>query len=82
MIHYYISYKLQHVFRPPLEDYDVTIALHAKHNPRFYQAIDSTKALTHQTKSISDMVLPVVDFNPVHLYLNELRVSKVCRIRG
>ncbi|KAM9858055.1 nucleolar protein 6 [Aulostomus maculatus] len=66
------------VMRPPLEAYDVLIYLNPKQVPLLRQAVDppsvtfsrgvmAGKALQHGG------ALPVIDYNPVALYLSELR---------
>ena len=70
----------QQIFRPPLDPYDVVIHLRHKLLPRRHQAVDGspedpshgsvTLKPSHDAKRI-----PVVDFDPVQCYLQELRVS-------
>lgn len=65
---------LQLIFRPSLEDYDVTILLHERFNPRRHQAIDSTKHYSYQLKPSSTISLPVINFDPSQCYFDELKV--------
>lgn len=68
---------LQQVFRPPLDIYDAVIHLRQKMVPRQNQAVDVTTETTIPVYQ-ADMKctkLPVYDFDPVQLYLSELRVS-------
>ncbi|XP_033827906.1 nucleolar protein 6 isoform X2 [Periophthalmus magnuspinnatus] len=66
--------------RPPLEAYDVLIHLNQKQVPLLSQAVDRSP-LTFSRGTIEGSVgqsggaMPVVDYNPVSLYLNELRES-------
>ena len=66
---------LQVVFREPLDDYDALIHLDKKHVPRSAQAVDATPTSchTHGTKHAHN-TMPVVNFDPVQLYLQELEV--------
>uniref|UniRef100_A0A673CSG7 Nucleolar protein 6 n=1 Tax=Sphaeramia orbicularis TaxID=375764 RepID=A0A673CSG7_9TELE len=67
------------VFRPPLDVYDVLIHLNHKQVPLLNQAVDppavtfSRGILTDKSGASSGGALPVVDYNPVSLYLTELR---------
>lgn len=69
--------------RPPLDVYDILIHLNPKQIPLLSQAVDPP-ALNFSRGVISGAVsphggaLPVIDYNPVSLYLAELRVSLVC----
>ena len=70
---------LQQIFRPPLDHYDVIIHLKPEMNPFQHEAVDAVvgkknKQLTpHRQKSVEK--IPVVGFNPVFHYVQELRVS-------
>ncbi|XP_041957750.1 nucleolar protein 6 [Alosa sapidissima] len=63
-------------FRPPLDVYDVLIHLRPKQVPLVESAVDPPKHPpprgAHEG-AVAGGVLPVVDFNPVSLYLTELR---------
>lgn len=69
-------------FRPPLEDYDVLIHLVPQQVPLLAKAVDPP-AITFQKgtfrgePSASGGALPVIDYDPVRLYLSELRVCVV-----
>lgn len=70
--------------RPPLDVYDVVIHLNPKQVPLLGQAVDPpavTFSRGVMTGSISQTggALPVIDYNPVSLYLTELRVSLFCQ---
>ncbi|XP_060067208.1 nucleolar protein 6-like [Ylistrum balloti] len=63
------------IFRPPLEIYDVIIHLRQKMVPRQNQAVDITNETfipLHLT-DVNSEVMPVYEFDPVQLYLSELR---------
>lgn len=67
--------------RPPLDVYDVLIHLNPKQVPLLGQAVDpptinfSRGVMAGASVAESGGALPVVDYNPVALYLAELRVS-------
>ncbi|XP_050965256.1 nucleolar protein 6 [Labeo rohita] len=66
------------VFRPPLEAYDVLIHLSPKQVPLFPKAVDrATYTFNRGTSEgkalVSGGALPVIDYDPVRLYLSELR---------
>lgn len=66
--------------RPPLDAYDVLIHLNPKQVPLLSQAVDPpsvnfSRGVTAQSAAQSGGSLPVIDYNPVFLYLSELRVS-------
>ncbi|XP_072288566.1 nucleolar protein 6 [Eucyclogobius newberryi] len=68
------------VMRPPLEVYDVLIYLNPKQVPLLSQAVDPsavtfTRGTTVGSVGQAGGAMPVVDYNPVSLYLNELRES-------
>ncbi|XP_022104719.1 nucleolar protein 6-like [Acanthaster planci] len=66
------------VFRPPLDLYDVVIHLRPKLVPRRGEVVDRSSGAPGQTSSMEGNLtekssqLPVVDFDPVSLYLKEL----------
>ena len=67
----------QQIFRPPLDHYDVIIHLHSRLLPRGTQSLDRGKHLTEQASlSRPSVLLPVVNFDPAQLYLEELKVRK------
>ncbi|XP_065110286.1 nucleolar protein 6 [Paramisgurnus dabryanus] len=65
------------VFRPPLEAYDVLIHLEPKQVPLLAKAVDPPLLTFHQGVSkgsaTTDKALPVIDYDPVRVYLSELR---------
>ncbi|XP_070820091.1 nucleolar protein 6 [Chaetodon trifascialis] len=66
------------VMRPPLDAYDVLIHLNPKQVPLQGQAVDRpavafSRGLLSGTVAQSGGALPVIDYNPVSLYLAELR---------
>ncbi|RVE68306.1 hypothetical protein OJAV_G00090780 [Oryzias javanicus] len=66
------------VMRPPLDAYDVLIHLNPKQVPLLSQAVDPpsvnfSRGVTAQGAAHSGGALPVIDYNPVFLYLSELR---------
>lgn len=69
--------------RPPLDAYDVLIHLNPKQVPLLSQAVDPptvtfSRGLTGGVAP-SGGAMPVIDYNPVSLYLAELRVSVMCQ---
>lgn len=69
--------------RPPLDAYDVLIHLNPKQVPLLSQAVDPpavtfSRGIMDGNVAHSGGAMPVVDYNPVSLYLAELRVSFVC----
>ena len=69
--------------RPPLDAYDVLIHLNPKQVPLLSQAVDPpavmfSRGVMTESAAPSGGALPVIDYNPVCLYLRELRVSQVC----
>ncbi|KAK9974376.1 hypothetical protein ABG768_022477 [Culter alburnus] len=66
------------VFRPPLEAYDVLIHLVPQQVPLLAKAVDPPPITYNQGTYNGDPlasggVLPVIDYDPVRLYLSELR---------
>ncbi|XP_060893920.1 nucleolar protein 6 [Labrus mixtus] len=66
------------VMRPPLEAYDVLIHLNPKQVPLLSHAVDPptvtfSRGIMTGTVSSSGGFLPVIDYNPVSLFLAELR---------
>ena len=81
---FFRSFFPQLIFRPPLDHYDVIIHLHNRLLSRRTQALDRVKHSTEETSSSSPSVLlPVVNFDPSRLYLEELkvRVDFSCNIK-
>lgn len=66
---------VKQMFRPSLEDYHYIIELNKDFVPLYSQAIDSSILVkpTAVKDTISNSCIPVVDFDPVKLYLKELR---------
>lgn len=72
--------------RPPLDAYDVLIHLNPKQVPLLAQAVDPhpvtfSRGLMAGRIAPSGGALPVIDYNPVSLYLAELRVSFLSAIK-
>lgn len=70
----------QVAMRPPLDAYDVLIHLNPKQVPLLSQAVDPptvtfSRGVVTSGVAQSGGALPVIDYNPVSLYLTELRVS-------
>lgn len=65
-------------FTPNLDGYNIIIHLKPLLNPRRYQDVnlnnDEKLKITNDYEKRDDEKIPVVDFNPVDLYLKELRV--------
>lgn len=73
---------VQVALRPPLDAYDVLIHLHPKHVPLLCQAVDRPainfcRGVRCEAAPPDGGLLPVIDYNPVSIYLAELRVSPV-----
>ncbi|NXP62701.1 NOL6 protein, partial [Chloropsis cyanopogon] len=70
------------VFRPPLDFYDVLIHLNPNQIPRHLESVDRpVKSVSRgvvKNSSAMNILFPVVDYDPVQLYLQELRVSTAC----
>lgn len=62
------------IFRPPIQDYDVLIQLNRKHIAQAHLALDNTTGVTTDTATSrkKSTKLPVVDFDPVKIYMKEL----------
>uniref|UniRef100_A0A8C4IX76 Nucleolar protein 6 n=1 Tax=Dicentrarchus labrax TaxID=13489 RepID=A0A8C4IX76_DICLA len=66
------------VMRPPLDAYDVLIHLYPKQVPLLSQAVDPpavtfSRGVMTSGVALSGGVMPVIDYNPVSLYLAELQ---------
>ncbi|NXW80132.1 NOL6 protein, partial [Hirundo rustica] len=74
------------VFRPPLDSYDVLIHLNPNQIPRHLENVDRpVKSVSRgvvKNSSATNILFPVVDYDPVQLYLQELRVSTVGEADG
>ncbi|NXU41603.1 NOL6 protein, partial [Drymodes brunneopygia] len=70
------------VFRPPLDFYDVLIHLNPNQIPRHLESVDRpVKSVSRgvvKNSSATNILFPVVDYDPAQLYLQELRVSTAC----
>lgn len=66
------------VFRPSLEAFDVLIHLIPKQVPLLAKAVDPPLATFQQGffkgSASTERALPIIDYDPVRLYLSELRV--------
>uniref|UniRef100_A0A8C3K0Z5 Nucleolar protein 6 n=1 Tax=Calidris pygmaea TaxID=425635 RepID=A0A8C3K0Z5_9CHAR len=68
---------LQMVFRPPLDFYDVLIHLNPNQIPRHLESVDRplksfSRGVVKNSTSVK-ILFPVVDYDPVQCYLQELR---------
>ncbi|KAG8549855.1 hypothetical protein GDO81_019490 [Engystomops pustulosus] len=66
------------IFRPPMDVYDVLIHLNPRHIPRHREAVDQPtisfiRGIVDDNSPKKDPRFPVVDYDPVQLYLCELR---------
>ncbi|XP_067320780.1 nucleolar protein 6 isoform X2 [Anolis sagrei] len=66
------------VFRPPLDFYDVLIHLNPKQIPRHLEAVDRpitsfSRGMLKSEAMVKTLSFPVVDYDPVECYLQELR---------
>ena len=74
--------SLQMVFRPPLDFYDVLIHLNPNQIPRHLESVDQplksfSRGVVKNSTAVK-ILFPVVDYDPVQCYLQELRVSMAC----
>ncbi|XP_013410468.1 nucleolar protein 6 [Lingula anatina] len=74
--HQIVDFK--QIFRPPLDAYDVIIQLNTKNLARHYHAVDTTAktfipSYKEYSKGGEEETMPVVNFDPVQIYLKELR---------
>ncbi|KAM4808387.1 nucleolar protein 6 [Rhinophrynus dorsalis] len=72
------NHDVKMIFRPPLDLYDLLIYLNPKHIPRHREAVDQPsksffRGLMKNETAGKDLWFPVVDYDPVKLFLNELR---------
>ncbi|KAE8636849.1 hypothetical protein XENTR_v10003167 [Xenopus tropicalis] len=70
------DYKM--TFRPPLDLYDILIRLNPKQIPRHREAVDQPaksffRGLLKEGAQVKDLMFPVVGYDPVQCYLQELR---------
>ncbi|NXU75922.1 NOL6 protein, partial [Oreotrochilus melanogaster] len=74
------SQDVKMVFRPPLDFYDVLIHLNPNQIPRHLESVDRPlKSFSRgvvKNSTAEKILFPVVDYDPVQCYLQELRVSK------
>uniref|UniRef100_A0A8D2LLI4 Nucleolar protein 6 n=1 Tax=Varanus komodoensis TaxID=61221 RepID=A0A8D2LLI4_VARKO len=66
------------VFRPPLDPYDVLIHLNPRQIPRHLEAVDRpvksfSRGMLRSDAAVKTSAFPVVDYDPVQLFLQELR---------
>uniref|UniRef100_A0A803YQ82 Nucleolar protein 6 n=1 Tax=Meleagris gallopavo TaxID=9103 RepID=A0A803YQ82_MELGA len=70
-------FSLQTVFRPPLDLYDVLIHLNSNQIPRHLESVDQpVKSFSRgvvKNSSGARILFPVVDYDPVQCYLQDLR---------
>lgn len=65
------------IFRPPLKGYDIIIWLQATTNALRWVAVDANLNSFHLVKNTPIFEkLPIVDFQPSKLFMEELRVSE------
>ncbi|XP_034948834.1 nucleolar protein 6 [Chelonus insularis] len=68
---------LKPIFKSPLSEYDILIHLKTEFNPKIYQYYDLDETFPknswHPYKFHTEQKLPVIDFDPIQMYLNELR---------
>ncbi|XP_053304284.1 nucleolar protein 6 [Spea bombifrons] len=72
------EHNIKMIFRPSLNLYDVLIRLNPKQIPRHREALDTplksfVRGVLKSDAPVKDLFFPVVDYDPVQLYLNELR---------
>uniref|UniRef100_A0A8C3XR32 Nucleolar protein 6 n=1 Tax=Chelydra serpentina TaxID=8475 RepID=A0A8C3XR32_CHESE len=66
------------VFRPPLDFYDILIHLNAKQIPRHLEGVDRpaksfSRGMLKSDALVTTLIFPVVGYDPVQCYLQELR---------
>nr|XP_033814077.1 nucleolar protein 6 [Geotrypetes seraphini] len=74
------SHDVKMVFRPPLDLYDVLIHLNSRQIPRHREAVDKpvksfVRGMLKKSASVKSFYFPVVDYDPVQSYLEELRAA-------
>ncbi|XP_074851941.1 nucleolar protein 6 [Carettochelys insculpta] len=72
------SQDVKMIFRPPLDFYDVLIHLNAKQIPRHLEGVDRpaksfSRGMLKSKAPVKTLVFPVVGYDPVQCYLQELR---------
>ncbi|XP_061469328.1 nucleolar protein 6 isoform X2 [Rhineura floridana] len=72
------SQDVKMVFRPPLDFYDVLIHLNPKQIPRHLEAVDRpaksfSRGMLKSDAAVNTFAFPVVDYDPVQFYLQELQ---------
>ncbi|EMP32511.1 Nucleolar protein 6 [Chelonia mydas] len=72
------SQDVKMVFRPPLDFYDILIHLNAKQIPRHLEGVDRpaksfSRGMLKSDAPVKTLVFPVVGYDPVQCYLQELR---------
>ncbi|OCT56411.1 hypothetical protein XELAEV_18000142mg [Xenopus laevis] len=70
------DYKM--IFRPPLDLYDVLIRLNPKQISRHREAVDQPaksffRGMLKEGAQVKDLMFPVVGYDPIQLFLQELR---------
>lgn len=71
----------QDLFTPNWQGYNLLIHLNSSVNPRVHEQITpplKTGIFVEKYDSKKKSKIPITNFNPVELYLKELRVSKPC----
>ncbi|XP_064421100.1 nucleolar protein 6 isoform X2 [Latimeria chalumnae] len=76
------THDVKMVFRPPLDFYDAIIHLNPKQIPRHLEAVDKPKitfcrGMLKSDAPVKFIMMPVVDYDPVQCYLQELKTSQV-----
>ncbi|XP_078530850.1 nucleolar protein 6 [Lissotriton helveticus] len=74
------AHDIKLIFRPPLDFYDVLIHLNPKQVPRHREAVDKpvksfTRGMLSSDAPVKTLFLPVVDYDPVQCFLQELRAA-------
>nr|XP_014349230.1 PREDICTED: nucleolar protein 6 [Latimeria chalumnae] len=74
------THDVKMVFRPPLDFYDAIIHLNPKQIPRHLEAVDKPKitfcrGMLKSDAPVKFIMMPVVDYDPVQCYLQELKVA-------
>lgn len=73
--------SLKQIFRPPLKGYDILIWTIPTVNSSRWFSVDADSSMLTPVKNEPKLEkLPILDFHPVRLYVEELRVFHIYNI--